>query len=119
MRIAAFLDRPPAWPALYVAPIAFFVNLFITYPLVPAVCGNQEHLLLHVVEAVFLAIALAGVWFGARLWHRRPEPGRSDAGDLGAQQHFLGMVGTFTSLLFVLAIAAQWFTAFVVPPCLS
>ena len=120
MRLATLLDRPPvAWPALYIAPIAFFTNLFITYPLVPAVCGNQKHALLHVTEAVFLVIALAGVWYAVRLWRVRRAPGKSDAGDHNAQQHFLGIVGTFTSLLFALAILAQWFTAFVVPPCVS
>ena len=120
MRIASFLQHPPvAWPALYVAPIAFFTNLLITYPLVPAVCANQHHAVLHVIEAVFLVITLAGAWYGARIWKRRPEPGKSDAGDPDSQQHFLGLVGTFTSLLVALAILAQWFTAFVVPPCLT
>lgn len=107
------------WPGLFVAPLAFFVNLFITYPMVPWVCGNQRHGVLHLVEAIFLAIALFGAWQAARVWRARGAPIRSDAGDHAAVQHFLGLLGTLVSGIFALAIAAQWLTAFVVPPCMA
>ncbi len=108
-----------AWPGLFVAPIAFFVNLFITYPLVPWVCGNQHHGVLHAVDAIFLAVALFGVWHAARVWRARQAPIRSDAGDHASQQHFLGVTGTLASAIFALALAAQWLTAFIVPPCMG
>ena len=119
MNLRAYFGTLPTWPALYVAPIAFMANLIITYPMVPWVCGNQHHALLHLVDAVFLLIALAGTWHGLRVWRARPAPARSDAGDHKAQQHFLAITGTLLSALFVLAIAAQWLTAAVVPPCVS
>ncbi len=110
---------PRPWQHLYVAPIAFALHLLIAYPLVPLVCGNQQHAWLHVVSLVFLAIALFGVVQGAREWQMRPEPRKSDAGDPNAQRHLLAVVGTLLSAIFALGIAAQWFTAFIVPPCLS
>ncbi|HZQ62197.1 MAG TPA: hypothetical protein VFC24_12655 [Casimicrobiaceae bacterium] len=108
-----------AWPALFVAPVAFAVNLGVTYPLVPWVCAHQQAGVLHVAEIVFLLVGLFGVWHGWRLWRaHRAAPG-SDAGDHGSQQQFLAIIGTLASAIFSLGIAAQWFTAFVVPACLS
>ena len=107
------------WPALFVAPLAFSINLVITYALVNWVCAHQRHGVLHLVEAIFLLIALAGTIQGVRVWRALRAPATSDAGDRSAQRHFLGLTGTLLSALFVLAIAAQWFTALVVPPCLS
>src|SRR4051812_44966711 len=89
-----------AWPALFVAPLAFAINLAATYPLVPWVCAHQRHAVLHVVEAVFLVIALFGMWHGARLWREHAGAKAADAGDHGSQRHFLGVISTFTSALF-------------------
>lgn len=108
-----------AWPALFIAPVAFAINLTIAYPLVPWACAHQQHIVLHLVYAVFLLVALFGVWHGWRLWHAHASAEGSDAGDHASQQQFLGMTGTLTSAIFALGIAAQWFTAFVVPACLS
>lgn len=108
-----------AWPALLVAPIAFMVNLIITYPLVPWVCAHQAGFVLHLTEAVFLVIALVGAWHGLRLWHAHRAAAGSDAGDRATQEQLLGIIGTLTSAIFSLAMLAQWFTAFVVPACLS
>jgi hypothetical protein len=108
-----------AWPALFLAPLAFTVNLVITYPLVPWACAHQKQGVVHVVEALFLLIALAGVIHGWRLWQAHAAARGADAGDHASQRQFLGITGTLTSAIAALAIVAQWFTAFVVPACMS
>src|SRR3569832_2478496 len=82
-----------AWPALFVAPIAFAINLAIAYPLVPWACAHQQHILLHLVNAVFLLVALFGVWHGWRLWRAHASAAGSDAGDHASQEQFLGVTG--------------------------
>jgi len=108
-----------AWPALFVAPIAFAVNLAASYPLVPWSCAHQQSIVLHATEIVFLLIALYGASHGWRLWQAHRNARGSDAGDRASQEQFLGIIGTLASAIFSLAILAQWFTAFVVPACLS
>lgn len=108
-----------AAPGLFVAPVAFALNLILTYALVPWACAHQQHIVLHLTELLFLFVALFGVWHGWRVWQAHRHATGSDAGDHASQEQLLGIVGTLASALFSLAMAAQWFTAFVVPACLS
>ena len=112
--------RPVAtWPGLFVAALAFGIDLGISYPLVTWSCNHQQHAIMHVVHAIFLAIALWGTWHGWRVWQVRRDAAGSDAGDRASQEHFLGMIGASMSAIFALGIASQWFTAFVLSPCFS
>lgn len=108
-----------AWPGLFVAAVAFAFNLGISYPLVIWSCNHQQHAIMHVVHAVFLVIALWGAWHGWRLWQAHRNAPGSDAGDHASQGQLLGMIGALASAIFSLGIAAQWFTTFVVSPCVS
>jgi hypothetical protein len=107
------------WPGIFIAPLAFFANLTVLYVLVPWVCGNQQHWLLHAFAAAMLVLGLVGVAAGWATWREGWDvPGADDA-DHVTRSQFLGIVGTLMSAIFVLGIATQWFTQFIISPCLS
>jgi hypothetical protein len=105
------------WPAIFVLPLVFLALLTAAYALVPWACETQQHLPLHAISAVSLAVGLGGVFLAWRDWRAAGVEPPDDGGDKIVETRFLAVMGLMLSALVSLTIAALWFTHFMVPPC--
>ena len=105
------------WTGLLLAPAAFLLNLEVAYALVPAACSERSRLLIHVVHAVCLVLAAAGMLAAWRMWRVTGETWPGGAGGRLSRSRFMSGLGLFLSLLFVLVIVAQWIPSFILSPC--
>jgi hypothetical protein len=104
------------WAGVLAGPIAFFLNLQITYMLATLKCGDAT-VWLHLTAVGTLALALAG---GALAWRDWRRTGGGEVGDgEGAipRSRFMSVLGMMTGALFALIIVAQWIPTFILGPC--
>ncbi len=103
--------------ALFIPPIAVLANIEIAYALVPAACASTRTLPLHLVNAFWLALAIAGGLIAWRCWKALGIGWQEDEGDPLARSRFVAGVAVLLSGLCVLVIMAQWIAVFVLDPC--
>jgi hypothetical protein len=105
------------WFALLVAPMLALADQSSSFATVGWACAHQQHEVVHAVHALFFAASLAGTGAAWQCWRTTLPAGTG--GEPPARRHFLAGVATASSALAVLAIAAMWMMAWVVPPCVS
>jgi hypothetical protein len=89
-------------------PLALLTDLLASFVLVPWVCANRWQPALHVVNFVFLAIALGSAWVA---WQNR--------GDGGTERYgpFLAEIGLAVSALSALQILGIIVVTFIMGAC--
>lgn len=105
------------WRGVFVAPLAFLAELTLAYALVPYACESQRHAPLHAVNAVALAVAVAGALYAWQVYRAAGGEPVGDPGDRTARDRFVGMLGLLLGTIVSLALLAQWITAWMLPPC--
>lgn len=105
------------WIGLFLAPAVFFARLQLAYVIVPWACVTGGRGWLHLVDILAVALALAGGWIAWSVHRASTENSRSDGADAISRGRFLGLVGTWTSALFALLLAAQATAGVVLSPC--
>ena len=105
------------WTGLLLAPVAFLLNLELSYLAVPVSCARGSALSLHLVHGACLLIALTGAAVAWRSWRAVGLGWSGEAGEAAARGRFLAGLGLGGSALFVLAIAAQWVPTFILHAC--
>jgi len=113
------------WLALLAVPAFALLCQTLAYAAVPHACTMQTMLLLHALSIAALLGCLAPTLLAAREWRRLrngAQPGAtldSDAAAPAVRQRFAAALATGMGALFTLLVAAQWFAAWVLPPCLQ
>jgi len=105
------------WFGILAGPLAFLLNLQLSYMLVQPVCVAAHHLVLHLVPAGALLLTASGGVSAWRNWRRTERAGSSKAGGVLPRSRFMAGVGLLTSGLFLLVIVAQWLPNFILTPC--
>jgi len=99
-----------------IGPIAFGVDLLLSYMLVEHSCSTGHFYVLHVISVVCFLVVLAGAWMS---WQQY-QPVR-DANDSGGsprdRTHFLALLGTISSLFFAVVIIATAVPRWILSPC--
>jgi hypothetical protein len=91
--------------AFLAGPIAWAVDLTLSYLLVPTVKGWGTKWPVHLVTLLAVAIVVAGILAGLAVL-RRPDAGASDARAV-ERARFLAVGGLASSAFFLLVIAAE------------
>lgn len=107
------------WFAVLAGPVAWMLGLNTGYSLVRVACAKDTNLSLHLVSLATLLLALAGGWMAMREWRRA---GRQWPGEEGGPLHrgrFMAALGVMTSVLFSMAIIAQWVASLFFNPCMA
>jgi hypothetical protein len=104
------------WTGLLLAPVAFLLNLELSYLAVPVSCARGSALSLHLVHGACLLLALTGAAVAWRSWSA-VGLGWPSAGEVTAWDRFLAGLGLGGSALFVLTIVAQWVPTFILHAC--
>ncbi len=103
--------------ALFMPPTAVLANLEIAYALVPAACASRNTLVLHVVNALWFAFAIAGALLAWRSRKAAGGAGSEEDGSPLARIRFLAGIALMLGAMSLLVIAAQWIAVFILDPC--
>jgi hypothetical protein len=105
------------WFGILAGPLAFLLNLQLSYMLVQPVCVTAQHLVLHLVPIGALLLTAGGGVSAWRSWRRTGQVESSKAGGVLPRSRFMAGVGLLTSGLFLFVIVAQWLPNFILSPC--
>jgi hypothetical protein len=97
-------------------PLAFGADLLLSYMLVPHSCSTGHFYVLHAISIVCFLIVLGGAWM-SWLQYQNAREGNDDGGSPLDRSHFLGLLGTVTSLFFAVVIIANAVPRFILSPC--
>lgn len=119
------LHASKTWLALLVVPAFALLCQTLAYAAVPRACTLQTTLLLHALSIGALLGCLAPTLLAGCEWRRLGggvQAGGTldnDAAAPAVRQRFLAALATGMGALFTLLVAAQWFAAWVLSPCLQ
>jgi hypothetical protein len=105
------------WFGILAGPVAFLLNLQLSYMLVQPVCVAAHRLVLHLVPVGALLLTTSGGVSAWRNWRRTAQAESSKAGGVLPRSRFMAGVGLLTSGLFIVVIMAQWLPNFILAPC--
>ena len=119
--------REPApvlqWLGFLLAPAVFFAHLELAYLLIPWACTTRQEYWMHVVGAVAVLLALAGVVAAivarGRTTDAEPHPPGHPLEGPGPlfRTRFLGDVGLGVGALLTLILFMQWLAGFFITVC--
>jgi hypothetical protein len=104
------------WAGVLLAPLAFLLNLQVTYALAAMACDHATPWL-HTSSLLMLLLALGGGWLAWRDWRRTGGGQPGDGGGAVPRSRFLAVLGLMTSALFALIILMQWMAVLILQPC--
>jgi hypothetical protein len=103
--------------AFILPPLAFLLNLQMSYTLVPWACSTGREFVLHLVSIGALLLASSGgliAWLG---WQRGGRDSSEQQQSRAPRDHFISVMGILMSGMFALVILAQWIPNFILSPC--
>ena len=115
-------EHPPVsdvsqWVGVLAAPVALAAQLQINYMMATWACVNGNAWAMHLVSALAVAVAGAGILLSRRNWRAAGEEWPSTEGGSIARSRFLGAVGTLLGVVILVVILALWLTIVVMGPC--
>src|SRR2546426_2864705 len=105
------------WLGLLTAPLAWLVNLLLSYTLVLWACSTGRQYTLHLVTLAMLLVAAGGGCMAWRAWRQAGREWHDEAGGVLPRSRFMAAMGILLSSLFVLVILAQGIPSFVLSAC--
>jgi hypothetical protein len=105
------------WIPILMTPVIALGQQSANYALVPLLCEKQQHLPIHLIFGVSLALVVAGIAMAWSAWREAGAQSPADHGDVQSGVRFLALVGVMLSALMALTIVAQWLTSAFIPPC--
>ena len=101
---------------LLIGPLAFGADLLLSYILVQHACSTGHFYVMHAISVVCFLIVLAGAWMSWQQYQYASQ-GSDDGGSPLDRTHFLGLLGTASSLFFAVVIIANAVPRFLLSPC--
>jgi hypothetical protein len=100
------------WSGLLLAPVAWLLQMEISYALVPWSCSHNQRSALYITNLFFLIMSGAAILISWKNW-------RSIAEDniAGNRARFMAVLGILIACVFSLVIIAQGIPRFIITPC--
>jgi hypothetical protein len=112
----AYVSENALWIGLLGGPLAWLVQLAVSYPLVPLSCAIEWGAIFHLITLITALAAIAAGSTAWQAWQRAPAPSGPTDTRL-ARQRFMALSGVLTSALFLATILAQWLPVWFLSPC--
>jgi hypothetical protein len=112
-----WLTPLPLWTGILAGPIAWALDLCVSYALVKWTCSSQRTLLMHLISPACLALVMGGAaasWFALRATGAHVP---TDTADLNARARFMAVLGLTSSALFALTVVAGAIPRWVLDAC--
>jgi hypothetical protein len=113
----AFSKPETSTTGLWVGPLAALANQAVTYALEIWACSRDADTVLYVVNAFWLAVALAATLMAYLRWSRVGRGSDDDGATIPARNRFLALTGIAVSALSALVIVAQLIAVPIFGPC--
>ena len=105
------------WAGMLAGPIAWALQLEVSYMLVGTACSQDRKLMMHLVSLAALGLAGLGAALSLAAW-RRLHAGPMDEGDdRETRRRFMALAGLVLSLSFALVIIALEIPNWMLRPC--
>jgi hypothetical protein len=104
------------WFGILGAPVAWLTQFLANYALVRWACIGHGKLALHLVSALFLAVAISAGVVSARYFSKTRQHSASGE-EVSARPHFMATLGILSASLYSLAIIVQAIPSFILDPC--
>jgi hypothetical protein len=101
------------WSGILVPPLAFLLNLQLSYVLVSWACATGHTSVLHITALLALVLSAGSGILG---WKQVPAPVKPPAG-AASRRRFMALLGLWTGILFSLVVVAQWIPNLFLSPC--
>ena len=105
------------WAGILAGPFAWFLQMQVSYALVPWACATGHLVVLHLTTLGGMLIAAAGALIAWREWRRVGSEWPKGAGGPQMRSRFMAVLGLLISILFFLVILAQGIPSFILNPC--
>ncbi|HXG92889.1 MAG TPA: hypothetical protein VNN73_11055 [Blastocatellia bacterium] len=105
------------WFAFFAGPVAWLLNLQVSYILVPVACATGHALALYIIPLGALLLAASGLLVAWREWLRAGKQWPDESSNTIGRSRFMAVLALLVSTLFFLAILAQAIPNFILGPC--
>jgi hypothetical protein len=112
-----WLSPLPLWTGILAGPVAWALDLTVSYALVTWTCSSQRQEVLHVMAAGALAMVFLGALVSWRALQHTAADASTDGGQPRQRARFMALLGLTSSALFALAIVAGAIPAWVLDAC--
>lgn len=99
-----------------IGPLAWGADLLLSYIFVQHSCSTGHFYVLHVISLVCFVIVLGGAWM-SWMQFQRARQGNDSGGSPLDRSHFMGLLGTASSLFFAVVIIASAMPRWILSPC--
>lgn len=120
----AATSRFDRWPGilglaygLVGAPISALLMQVIAYAGVQWACGHRTIAVVHVVPAIFIALAALSIWISWRDWSSVGRVGRAENATVTDRTRFVAVSGVVLSAFSIVLILAMWLPLVIFDPC--
>lgn len=118
----SWFSRPPGllllWTGMLAGPIAWALDLTISYALVPWTCGSQHTAVLHLLTVGALLVTAGGAAASWTALQRAPEQTTREGSRAMDRGRFMAVLGLLTSASFALAMIANAVPRVLLDACL-
>lgn len=118
------LSRFDRWPGilglaygLVGAPLSALLMQVSAYAGVQWACGHGTVAVVHIIPAIFIALAGAAAWISWRDWTTVGRIGRAENATITDRTRFVAVAGIVLSLYSIVIILAMWLPLVIFDPC--
>jgi len=100
-----WLSPLPLWTGILAGPIAWAIDLEVSYALVHWICATQKMPVLHLISLLALMVTAGGAAISWRALQQATHAATTDRGER-ARASFMALLGLASAVLFACAIVA-------------
>jgi hypothetical protein len=112
-----WLTPLPLWTGIFAGPVAWALDLTISYAIVKWTCSSQREIILHAITPAALALVAIGAVAATLALRQTAGDGPEDGGEPRQRARFMAMLGLTSSALFALTIVAGAIPRWVLDAC--
>ena len=112
-----WLSPLPLWTGVLAGPLAWAVDLSVSYALVKWTCRVRQEPILHAITLVALVIVIGGAAVSWLALQRTAGAGPTDGGQPRQRARFMAILGLTSSALFALTIVAGAIPRWILDAC--